>query len=41
MSVNTHAHLDHVYGNVVFSEAEIYGHANLTKALKSRADIYQ
>ncbi len=39
--INTHAHLDHVYGNVVFSDADIYGHKDLPKALKSRADIYQ
>jgi len=39
--INTHAHLDHVYGNVVFSDADIYGHKGLPKALKSRADIYQ
>jgi len=39
--INTHAHLDHVYGNVVFSDADIYGHKDLSKALKSRADIYQ
>ena len=38
--INTHPHLDHIYGNVVFSEAEIYGHANLTKAMKSREEIY-
>lgn len=39
--INTHAHLDHVYGNVVFSDADIFGHKDLPKALKSRADIYQ
>ena len=39
--INTHAHLDHVYGNVVFSDVDIYGHKDLPKALKSRADIYQ
>ena len=39
--INTHAHLDHVYGNIVFTDADIYGHKDLPKALKSRADIYQ
>ena len=38
--INTHAHLDHVYGNISFDEAEIYGHENLPKSMKLRANIY-
>jgi quinoprotein relay system zinc metallohydrolase 2 len=38
--INTHAHLDHIYGNIVFEDAEIIGHENLVKAMKSRSQIY-
>lgn len=38
--INTHAHLDHIYGNIVFEDAEIIGHQNLVKAMKSRSQIY-
>ena len=39
--INTHPHLDHIYGNVVFSSAKFYGHANLTKAMRVREEIYK
>ena len=39
--INTHAHLDHVYGNIYFDEVVIYGHKNLPKAMQLRANIYE
>ena len=38
--INTHPHLDHIYGNIVFDSATIIGHQNLIKGVISRRDIY-
>jgi len=41
--INTHVHLDHIYGNSAFTEnnAEFIGHSELPRAMKLRKELYQ
>ena len=41
--INTHVHLDHIYGNSAFTEkdAEFIGHSELPRAMELRKELYQ
>ena len=41
--INTHVHLDHIYGNSAFTEkdVEFIGHSELPRAMELRKELYQ
>ena len=41
--INTHVHLDHIYGNAVFvnKNTKFIGHSELPKAMKLRKELYE
>jgi len=41
--INTHVHLDHIYGNAVFNDqyTKFIGHSELPKAMQFRKDFYE